>query len=52
MDVEITSAVRRKRMVEAFRIKWWNVTGENVAKLYEKIKAEGTWRLEGDIDKI
>ena len=42
MDVEIRRAVRRKRTVGVFRIKWWNLTGENVTKLCEKIKNEGT----------
>jgi len=42
----------RKRTVKVFRIKWWNLTGEDVTKLCENIKIEGTWRLERDIDKI
>jgi len=52
MDVEIRSAIRSKRTVWVFRIKWWNPTVENVTKLYQKVKAEGTWRLERDINKI
>ena len=52
MDVEFRSAVRRKRSVGVYKIKWWNLIGENVTKLSEKIKIEGTWRLEGDINKI
>jgi len=41
MDVEIRSVASRKRTVGVFRIKWWNLTGKNVTKLCENIKAEG-----------
>ena len=31
---------------------WWNLSGENVRKLSEKIKREGKWKLEGDWNRI
>ena len=40
MDVEIRGTVRRKRTVGVYRVKWWNLTGENVTMLSEKIKIE------------
>ena len=52
MDVEIRSTVRRKRTVGVHKVKWWNLIGENVTTLSEKIKTEGNWRLEGDANKI
>jgi len=41
MDVEIKSAIRRKRTIRVYKIKWWNVKGENVTKLSKKIQAKG-----------
>jgi len=52
MDVEIRSATRRKRTVGVYKVKWWNLSGENVTKLSEKIKTEGKWKLEGDSNRI
>ena len=48
MDVEITGAIKRKRNVGVYKVKWWNLNGENLTKLSEKIKTEGKWKLEGD----
>jgi len=45
VNVEMRSAVRRKSHVGVYKIKWWNLTSENVTKLSEKIKVEGKWRL-------
>jgi len=50
VDVEIRSTLR-KRTVRVYKVKWWNLNGENVTKLFEKIK-RGQWRLEGDSNKI
>jgi len=52
MDVEIRSTLRRKRTIGIYKVKWWNLNGENVTKLSEKIKTEGKWRLEGDSNRI
>jgi len=41
MDVEIRGAIRRKRNVGFYKVKWWNLNGENVTKLLEKAKIEG-----------
>jgi len=45
-------AIRRKRTVGVYKVKWWNLIGENATKLSEKVKAEGKWRLEGDTNRI
>jgi len=52
LDVEIRSAIRRKRKVGVYKVKWWNLKGENAMKLSEKIKREGKWRLHGDSNRI
>ena len=52
MDVEIRSTIRKKRNVGIYKVKWWNLNGENVTNLSEKIKTEGKWRLEGDSNRI
>jgi len=39
--MEIRGAIRRKRKVGVYKVKWWNLKGENAAKLSEKIKREG-----------
>jgi len=41
LDVEIRGAIRRKRKVEVYKVKWLNLKGENAMKLSEKIKSEG-----------
>jgi len=35
-----------------YRVRWWNLSGENVTKLVEKIKSEGKWGLGGDANKM
>jgi len=40
-DVEIRGAIRRKRKVGVYKVRWSNLKGENVVKLSEKIKSEG-----------
>jgi len=40
MDVEIRSAIRRKRNVGVYKVNWWNLTNENVTKLSKKIKTK------------
>jgi len=52
MNVEIRSAIRRKRTVGIYKVKWWNLNEENVTKLCDKIKTEGKWTLEGDTNRI
>jgi len=47
-NVEIRGAIRRKRNVGVYKMKWWNLNGENAIKLSEKIKSEGKWKVEGD----
>jgi len=41
MDVEFRGAIRRKRNVGVYKVKWWNLKGENVTKFSEKIKTAG-----------
>ena len=41
LDVEIRGAITRKRKVGVCKVRWWNLKGENVVKLSEKIKSEG-----------
>jgi len=41
LDVEIRGVIRRKRKVGVYKVKWWNLKGENAIKLSEKIKSEG-----------
>ena len=52
MDVEIRGAIRRTRNVGVYKVKWWNLNGENAIKLSEKIKSEGKWKLEGNSSRI
>jgi len=52
MDVEIRSTLRRRRTVGVYKVKWWNLNGENVTKLSEKIKTGGKWRLKWDSNRI
>jgi len=52
MDVEIRSAIRRRRTVRVFKVKWWNLKDENVTRICERIKEEGKWRVEGDSNEI
>jgi len=52
LDVEIQSAIRRKRKAGEYEVKWWNLSGENARKLSEKIKRESKWKLEGDANRI
>jgi len=52
LDVEIRGAIRKKRNVGLFKVKWWNLNGENAIKFSKKIKIEGKWKLEGDSSKI
>jgi len=51
-DVEIRGVVKRKRAIGVYKVKWWNLTTENVTKLSKNIKTEGNWSLEGDVNKI
>jgi len=41
LDVEIRGAIRKKRNVGVYKVKWWNLKGENTMKLSEKVKSEG-----------
>ena len=50
--VDIRGAIRRKRKVGVFKVKWWNLKGANAFKLSEKIKSEGKWKFEGDLSRI
>jgi len=50
--MEIKGVITRKRKVGVYTVKWWNLKGENAAKLSEKIKREGTWKLKGDLSTI
>jgi len=48
-DLAFKSYKVKKRSVGDARVKCWNLTRENVAKLSEKIKAKGSWKvIEGD----
>jgi len=42
----------KKRNGGVVRVKWWNLTKENVVKLVGKIKSEASWKLTGDADEI
>ena len=35
-----------------YKVKWWNLKGENAIKLSEKFKSESRWKLQGDSSKI
>jgi len=52
LDVEIRGIIRRKRKVGVYKVKWWNLKGENTMTLSEKIKKQGKWRLDGDSNRI
>jgi len=52
LDVEIRGAIRRKRKIGAYKVKWWNLKGENAMKLSEKIKSESKWTLDRDSSRI
>ena len=52
LDVEIRGVIRRKRKIGVYKVKWWNLEGENAVKLSEKIKSEGKWKLDGDLSRI
>jgi len=41
LDMAIRSPMRRKKTVD-FRVKWWNLAGDNVAKLSKKIKRKAS----------
>ena len=52
LDVELRGAVKRKKKVGVYRVRWWNLKGDKALKLSEKIKSEGKWRLDGDSNRI
>ena len=52
LDVEIRDVISRKRKVGVYKVRWWNLKGENAVKLSEKIKSESKWNLDGDSSKI
>ena len=52
MDVGIRSTLTRKKTNRVYKVKWWNLNGENVNKLSEKIKTEGKWRVEGHSNSV
>jgi len=52
LDLDIQGAIRRKRKDRVYKMKWSNLSGENARKLSEKIKREGKWKLEGDLNRI
>jgi len=35
-----------------YKVKWWNLNGENVNRLVEKIKIEGKWGLGADANTM
>ena len=35
LNMEIRGAIRKKRKVGVYKVKWWNLKGENAAKLLE-----------------
>ena len=41
LDIEIRGAIRRKKKVRVYKVKWWNLKGENAIRLSDKIKREG-----------
>ena len=52
IDVEIRSAIRRRRTIRVYKVKWWNLKEENVTRICKRIKAEGKWRIERDSSRI
>ena len=50
MDRVIKNCKVKKRGGGIDRIRWWNLTRENVIKILEKIKSETNWKLVGDAD--
>ena len=52
MNVSIKSSKVKKRLTGELKVRWWNVTGENTAKLSEKIVADGNLRRLEDVDQM
>lgn len=52
MDVEIKNLKEKKRSVGDFKVKWWNLIGENVTKLSDKNKGEGNRELARDANTM
>ena len=52
MDIEVRSSIKRMRTVCMYMVRWWNLNGENVTKLVEKVKSEGKCRLGGDANRM
>ena len=52
MDVEIRGDVRTKRTTGIYKVRWWNLNGERVTELAEKIKIKSKWGLDRDANKM
>lgn len=52
MDVQIKGWRRKKWSLGDLRVKWWNLTSDNAAKLVDKTRAKGPWDMEGDANKM
>jgi len=52
MDLVFKSFRVKKRRVGDARIRWWDINKEKAAKLSEKIKREGSWKLIEDADAM
>ena len=52
VDVEIRGAVRRKRTIGIYKVRWWNLNGEKATKVVEKIKIESKWAVDRDVNKM
>jgi len=50
--VEIRGVVKRKRTIGIYKVRWWNLNGEKVTKVTEKIKIESKWGLDQDVNKM
>jgi len=50
LDLEFKCSERKKRSVGDPRVKWWNLTKENVRNLSERITEAGAWRQAEDAD--
>jgi len=47
IDGEIRGAIRRKRNVGGYKVKWWNLNGENVTKLSRGLELRVSGNLKG-----
>ena len=52
VELMIKSFRVKERSGGVTRVRWWNLTIENVTKLSEKIKSEASWKVIGDANAM